>query len=90
MWILRIRLPSSRIHSCGIAVLDDVADVEVGPDPGAVELVDVAGELDRAEEELVPDLLDGDLDPVLLGVGDQLADVRLRARVGVAVARPSC
>ena len=35
----------------GIAVLDDVADIEVGTDPGALELIDVAGELDGAQEE---------------------------------------
>ena len=69
----------------GVAELDDVADVEIGTDRGTAELVDVAGELDGAQEELVPDLLDGDLDPGLLGVGDELADVLLRPRVGVAV-----
>ena len=70
----------------GIAELDDVADVEVSADPRALELVDVAGKLERAEQELVPDLFDRDLDAVLLGVGDQLADVLLRALVGVAIA----
>ena len=64
----------------GIAELDDVADVEVGDDRGALELVDVAGELEGAEQELVPDLLDGDLDAVPLGVGDELADLGLRPR----------
>ena len=70
----------------GIAELDDVADVEVSADPRALELVDVAGKLERAEQELVPDLFDRDLDAVCLGVGDQLADVFLRAFVGVAIA----
>src|SRR5262249_9820134 len=41
---------------------DDVPHVEVRLDPGGVELVDVTRELQRAEEELVPDLLDRDRD----------------------------
>ena len=45
-----------------IAVEDDVADVEIGLQPRGVELVDVARELERAEEELVPDLFDRDDD----------------------------
>ena len=69
-----------------VAELDDIADVEVSADPGALELIDVTGKLDRTEQELVPDLFNGDLDPVRLGVGDQLADLLLRAFVGVAVA----
>jgi len=56
----------------GPAVLDDVADVEVGLQPRALELVDVARELQRAEEEVVPDLLDGDDDLELLGEGSAL------------------
>ena len=42
------------------AVEHHVADVEVGLEPGRVELVDVAGELHGAQEEFVPDLLDRD------------------------------
>jgi hypothetical protein len=42
------------------AVEHDVADVEIGFEPRRVELVDVAGELDWAQQELVPDLLDCD------------------------------
>ena len=57
---------------------------------GLLELVDVAGELDGAEEELVPDLLDRDLDAGLLGVGDQLADVRPASACRRRGTRPSC
>src|SRR5262245_37223510 len=45
-----------------IAVEDNVADVEVRLQPRRIELVDVPGEFDRAQEELVPHLLDGDDD----------------------------
>src|SRR5438094_10198983 len=61
--VLEVHLGDARAQRAhpvlGIAVEDDIADVEVGLDPGRRELVHVARELDRAEQELVPDLLHG-------------------------------
>lgn len=65
---------------------NDVADVEVGAYPGAVELVDVAGEFEGAQEEFVPDVFDGDDDFHILGDGDEFADVLLGTFPGFAVA----
>src|SRR5262249_41640821 len=73
----------------GVAELDDVTDIEIRTDPGTIKFVDVPCELDRAEQELVPDLFDGNLDPVLLRIGDELSDICLRATIGFAVANLS-
>src|SRR5262249_62244919 len=42
------------------AVHHDVADVEIGPDPAAVEFVNVFGGVVRGQQELVPDRFDAD------------------------------
>jgi hypothetical protein len=52
---------------------------------GRLELVDVAGHLQRADQEVVPHVLEGNLHPQLLRQRQGLADLRLRARVGVVV-----
>ena len=52
-----------------IAVEEHVAHVEVGLHPGRGELVDVARHLERAQEELVPDLLDARPRPSAPGRG---------------------
>src|SRR5204862_3043924 len=71
-----------------VAVEDDVADVEVGLQPWRIEFVDVARELERTEEELVPDFLDGDDHLQLLRAWQQsTADHVLRSRPRVAVRR---
>src|SRR4029453_14683578 len=41
-----------------IAIQHHVADVEIRPQVLRLEIIDVADELERAEKELVPDLLD--------------------------------
>src|SRR2546423_1501153 len=41
----------------GISIEQNVAGVEVGADERAADLVQVAGELERAEQKLVPDVL---------------------------------
>ena len=64
------------------AVGDDVADVEVPADPLAVELVGVAGGFERAEQEVVPDVLHEQADLQILGHGQNLSDLLLRAFVG--------
>src|SRR5271157_2229235 len=69
----------------GITVLDDIADIEIGTNRGTAEFINVAGELDGAQQKLVPDFLDGNLDAGLLGSGDQLANVLLGPRIRVAV-----
>src|SRR5262245_46051164 len=42
------------------AVHHDVADVEIGPDPTALEFVHVFGGVVRGQQELVPDRFDAD------------------------------
>ena len=51
----------------GITGGDAVADVEVSAHPFAIERVDEAAHLQRAEEEFVPDVLDGETDAVACG-----------------------
>src|SRR6266567_600661 len=68
-----------------VAVEQHVADVEPRFDPRAVELVDVAGHFERAQEELVPDFLDGDHDFQIFGKRNKFADLLLRARPSVAI-----
>src|ERR1017187_9451624 len=65
------------------AIVDDVADVEVPADGGAFEFIDVTSGFERAEQEVVPDVLAGNLDAEFFRQRDGLADLRLRARVGV-------
>src|SRR3989442_1128907 len=45
-----------------VAVEDHVADVEPGFDPRALELVYISGHFERAQQESVPNFLDGDDD----------------------------
>src|SRR5215475_3823865 len=42
------------------AVHHDVADVEIGPDPAAIEFVHVFGGVVRGQQELIPDRFDAD------------------------------
>ena len=71
-----------------VSVKDHVADVEVGAHPWGFEFIDVARELERAEEKLVPHLLDRDDDLELRRERKQaLADYALRSRPGVAIGR---
>ena len=69
----------------GPAVVEDIAHIEMPPDRRAVEFVHVARSLQRAKEEMVPHVLNGDLDAQLLCQRDRLADFRLRPSVGVRV-----
>src|SRR6266545_1655137 len=67
---------SERAHPVlRVPIEDDVPHVEVGLDPGRGHLVHVTRELDGAQEELVPDLLDRDDHLEVGGEGQQpLAD----------------
>src|SRR5204863_462747 len=69
----------------GIAVQHDIADIEPGPDPRAVKFADVLGHFERTEQEPVPDFLDRDDDLELLRQREEVADLRLRARPGIAI-----
>ncbi len=55
-----------------------VADIEIRLDPRAFERIDVACELQRAQQEFIPHFFDPDDDLRLLRYGDQLADLPLR------------
>ena len=68
-----------------VAVQHDIPDVEPRLDPWALKFVDVLRHLERAEQELVPNLLDGNHHSQLLGQRQELANLRLRARPGVAI-----
>src|SRR5438445_7774925 len=72
-------------RSLGIAVQHDIADIEPGPDPRAVKFADVLGHFERTEQEPVPDFLDRDDDLELLRQREEFADLRLRARPGIAI-----
>src|SRR4030095_8835816 len=61
------------------AVHHDVADVEIGSDPAAIEFVHVFGGVVRGQQELIPDRFDADEHAQLLGQREELSDVRLRA-----------
>src|ERR1017187_4431260 len=69
----------------GPTVGDDVADIEVPAYGWALEFVHVTGGFERAEQEVVPDVLTGDLDAEFLGQGDGLADFRLGALIGIVI-----
>src|SRR5262249_25247550 len=51
-----------------------------------LELVNEADKFKRANQKLVPNFLDGDLDAACLGVGDEFSDIVLGPSVSVAVA----
>ena len=71
-----------------VSIEDDVADVEVRLQPWGIELVDVAGEFERTQQELVPDLLDGDDHSQLARDGQYpLSNDLLGPRPGVSVRR---
>src|SRR5438445_11028788 len=53
------------------SVKHHVADVEPSLNPRALELADVAGHFERAQEELVPHFLDGNYDFQLLGRSEE-------------------
>src|SRR4029077_14212848 len=68
-----------------IAVEHHVADDEPCLDPRTFELTDIADHFKRAEEELVPDVFDGDYDFQFFSEWKQLADLDLGARPRVVV-----
>src|SRR6266513_3068112 len=63
-----------------------VADIEIGADPRALEIVDIPGHFERAEQKLVPDLFNADDHLQFLGHGNELANLCLRADPGIAIA----
>src|SRR2546423_882928 len=65
-----------------VAVEDDVAGVEVAPDVWTVDAVQEVAEFKGADQELVPDVLEGDVDAVALGVGFELVESRKEPVVG--------
>src|SRR5690606_5086246 len=69
----------------GPAVVDDVANVEIPPDPRTLKLVDVPRGLQRAKKEVVPDVFDRNLYSFLLGQRKNLADLHLRPFIGIVV-----
>ena len=69
-----------------VAVQNDITDVEVRFEPRAFKVVHVSREFDWAEQELVPDLFNGDDDLQFLRKGQELANVLLRALPGIAIA----
>src|ERR1043166_2510298 len=71
----------------GPAVFDDVADVEVGPHPRALEVVDEPGEFERRQKEVVPNLLDRDHDLALFRRRDHFLDPLDRALVRLDIPR---
>ena len=70
----------------GPSVVDQVPHIEVPAHHGALEFIDVAGGLERAEEKIVPDVLNSDLHAQFLGQRHHLADLGLGPGVGVGVA----
>src|ERR1017187_1279614 len=68
-----------------IGVAHDVADVEVRANPRAFEFVHVTGELERAEQEFVPDFLHADHDLQVRRHGDQQADLALAPLPGLGI-----
>ena len=66
-----------------IAVEHHIAHVKPGPDERMFELGDVAGHLEWALKEFVPDFLDGNNDVQLFGEREKGANLRLRAGPGV-------
>src|SRR5262249_27751608 len=69
-----------------IPVKDHVTDVEVSPDPLAVEFINVTREFEWTEQEFVPDLFHRDDYLEFTGEWNELADLFLRALPGVCVA----
>src|SRR5439155_10884814 len=68
-----------------VAVEHDVADVEPCTDPRAFEFGNVCGHVERTQQELVPDLFDGNDYFQFFGERKQFADLLLRARPRVAI-----
>src|SRR5690242_20647120 len=68
-----------------IAIEHHVADVEPGLNPRRVKFIDIGNHFERAEQKFIPDFFDGDDDFELFGEREELADLRLRARPGIAV-----
>ena len=64
------RGPSTPDPLFGPAVGDEVPDVEIPPDPVTLERVDVLRGLPRTQQEVVPDVLERDVDPRRFGVRD--------------------
>src|SRR5438309_651418 len=56
-----------------IAVLHDVADIEMGLQPGTVKLVDEGAHFKRAKQEFVPDIFGCEDNLGALGGGDRFA-----------------
>ena len=69
----------------GPSVMDQVPDIEVPAHHGALEFIDIAGGLQRAQEEIVPDVFDGNLHSQFFGQRHHLANLSLGAGVGVGI-----
>ena len=67
------------------AVAQHVADVEVPADDGIADLVEEFHGLDGAEDEVVPDVLDGDLHAEFLGERHSLLELSDGAIPGLLV-----
>src|SRR5882762_4766041 len=78
-------LPQGANPVLRIAIQHHVPHVKPGLDPRALELADVVGHFERTQQESVPHFLDGNHDLQLLSKRNQLADLLLRTRPGVAV-----
>src|ERR1700730_3467716 len=70
-----------------IAVKQHVANIKPSLDPRALELADLVGHFERTPQNLVPHFLDGNHDLQLLSKRNELTDLLLRTRPGVAVGR---
>ena len=62
--------PGSRDPLFGPAVVDDVASIDVPDHPGALDLVNEPGRLQRTEQEVVPRVFDADFAVGFLGPGN--------------------
>src|ERR1700674_481346 len=80
-------LPQGANPILRIAIKHHVPDVEPGLNPRALEFSNVLGHLHGAQQKFVPDLFDGDHNFQLLSKRNELADLLLRTRPGVAVRR---
>src|SRR5262249_40951085 len=67
------------------AIGDHVADIKMPTYRRAVKLIDVTSRFERAEQEVVPDVLDCDLYPELFRQRNGFANLGLRARISIRV-----
>src|SRR2546423_800216 len=68
-----------------IAVKQHIPNVEPSLDPRTLKFLDVRRHLKGAQQELVPNLFDGNYDLQLFSERNQLVDLPLRTRPGVAI-----